>query len=283
MPTSSICKSKSRRLRPSRSGSRAEPRQVLDVGRRMDQSRPRARRPLYRQHQARPDLVAGYEDQLQLQLGRAVRPLHRLPSRRSTRRRPARRPSRRIRRIPRDQRERHRATGRRRRRRRRPLPGRKPGPSALVDDLRHGACSDCGRSIRRAVTVQVVVAESLAAMAGLADRATSSAGNQRRRRSTRRTTSKHYLLDIVEWGKPMEIHDSSRTGSAVHIAPAARSCLSAAPARTEGRDGLHDLPRRAGQRDRFQVGFAHAERSAPGARLVARSMVGSTTITGFSR
>ncbi len=79
-PTSWICKSRSRRIETEQKRLRENSGQVHHVAWRMGQSRSCARRALHRQHQARPDLVAGYEDQLQLQLGRPVRPLHCLPS-----------------------------------------------------------------------------------------------------------------------------------------------------------------------------------------------------------
>ena len=75
----------------------------------------------------------------------------------------------------------------------------------------------------------------------------------------------------AEWGKPLSLNDSPRPRSAVHVAPAARSVRRRHQPAQEGRDGLHDLPRRAGQRDRLQVGLAHAERPAAGARLVAQA------------
>ena len=248
-------------------------RQVLDVTRRMDQPRSRARRALHRQHQARPDLVAGHEDQLQLQLGRPLRPLHRLPSR-------DRQDGARLGHgagLPGDSARRaraNRAAGRRPPKRRK-LPTRTkkaeattPPTPTLDVGLRHrararrpgrpGRRHDSGRRARKAWPPWP------------ACRWATSSRKSTAARSTRTTDVAHYLLDIAEWGKPIDAEDSPRPGSAVHVASAARSVRRQHEPAQEGRDGLHDLPRRAGQCDRFQVGLAHAERSAAGARLVAQ-------------
>ena len=106
-------------------------------------------------------------------------------------------------------------------------------------------------------------------MAGLRD-GRRDRGDQRRPSLYRRPTSSTTCSTIAEWGKPLKLTIRRGLRSAVHVAPAARFVRRQHEPAQEGRDGLHDLPRRAGERDRLQVGLAHAERSAAGARLVAQ-------------
>ncbi len=118
-----------------------------------------------------------------------------------------------------------------------------------------------------AVTVQVVEPTSLGALAGLqmGDILQEANGGP----ITTQDDAYHYLLDLADWGKPISLRIRRGLGSTFHFASAIRFvCRQHEPAQ-KGRRGLHDLPRRAGECDRLQVGIAYAERSAARSRLVA--------------
>ena len=140
-------------------------------------------------------------------------------------------------------------------------------PPATLTSVYGMALAPRGQIDSTAVTIQVVLPESRAAEAGLVmgDVIEKIGGGQIH---TAADVDNALLVD-ANWGKPIDADDSSRFGAAVHVAPAARLvCRQHEPAQA-GRDGLHDLPRRAGECDRLQVGLAHAEQSASGPRLVA--------------
>ena len=254
----------------------------------MGQSIARSGCALHRQHQARSDLVAGHEDQLQLQLRCPLRPLHRLPSR-------DRQDGTGLGHgagVPGNSARRAGADGRN------STPEESPFTAAPLQRVKarnqtnrrlrqlSSRCTElCWlptvRSIKDAVTIQVVVPASRAAVAGL------QMGDVLQEVNGGAIVTKADVRALFARRGPMgpaaHAEDSTRPGSAVHVAPAARLvCRPQQPAQ-ERRDGLHDLPRRAGQCHRVQMGVAHAERSASGPRLVAQHTVGSTTIIGFSR
>ena len=245
---------------------------------------PGARRALHRQHQARPDLVAGYEDQLQLQLRRPLRPLHHLPS--GDRQDGARLGDGAG--LPGDSARRARAhrraadAAKRRPQPPRPKTARKSAPTLAsvygimladrpqVDPDGQGR-DGSGRRSRKASPPRPAceMGDVIQEING------GSVYDPRRRRAL--------LAGARRMGQAADAQDSPRPRSAVHVAPAARPVRRRDQPAQEGRDGLHDLPRRAGQRDRFQVGLAHAERLRSRPSTGRATTAGSTTITGSSR